>query len=88
MVHIYRPEGYDFGAWRVSITLSNPADGNWHDSFVPFELPELSYRRIVSDAESQAVIRSQVHGELFMGGKFDEAGVWRGHVYSNGIPED
>lgn len=88
VVNIYQPEGYDFGAWRVSISLSDPADASWNGTFIPFELPALPHRRIVSDTENQTVVRSKKYDELVFGGKFDDAGVWRGHVYSNGIPEN
>lgn len=86
VVHIYRPEGYDLGAWRITITLSNPSDGLWNEMPFPFKLPELSSRRIASDKENLAVVNDG--GKIVIGGKFDHAGIWRGHLYSNGIAED
>lgn len=90
VVHIYRPEGYDFGAWRIAMTLRNPAESYWHGSSIPFRLPTLTKRRISSDKGYEAVVgvpnkKDFVNYE--MGGAFID-GRWFGHLYSNGCPEE
>jgi hypothetical protein len=89
LVHIYRPEGYDFGAWRVFVKLRNPDEATWFGSSVPFVLPGFEKRRLASDDEYRSIVGVQnkenfVNYEL--GGVFIE-GEWRGHLYSNGIKE-
>jgi len=83
-VHIYRPAGYDLGAWRVTIKLRNPDEATWGGAAVPFALPNLPKRRISSDPEYTAVLFRG--DQLDLGGKFVK-GEWRGHLYSNGCPE-
>lgn len=90
IVHIYRPEGYDFGAWRVAMILRNPQESYYGDSPIPFALPELKKRRIASDKDYASVLgipdeKNFVNYEL--GGVFHD-GRWFGHLYSNGCPEE
>ncbi|MER9947374.1 hypothetical protein [Mesorhizobium sp. M0047] len=85
VVHIYRPEGYSFGAWRVTIKLRNPADMTWSGTSVPFHLPDLPKRRLISDPEYRSVVEG-ADGQPTLGGVFDGP-EWRGHVYSNGSEE-
>lgn len=84
-VHIYQPQRYGDGAWRIIIKLRNPAEMMWGGAVIPFNLPELKKRRLISDPEYLAVVTKQ-DGQPDLGGKFDR-GEWRGHVYSNGCPE-
>lgn len=89
IVHIYRPDGYDLGAWRVLITLRNPEEGLWCGKPIPFALPTLEKRRLDSDKEYQSIVGvpSKEHFVGYgMGGSFIN-GEWRGHLYSNGIAE-
>jgi hypothetical protein len=89
VVHISRPEGYDFGAWRVFIKLRNPEDATWNGSSVPFALPKFEKRRLASDDEYKAVVgvpNKDHFVDYEMGGVFN-GGEWRGHLYSNGIEE-
>lgn len=85
-VHVSRPVGYDFGAWRIAIKLRDPSEMTWNGTAVPFELPLLPKRLIQSDREYQAVVFGSKTGEPTLGGRFvgDE---WRGSLYSNGCPE-
>ncbi len=83
-VHIYRPAGYDLGAWRVTVKLRNPAEMTWNGTAIPFALPALPKRRLESDPEYRALVFD--HHQPYFGGEFS-AGEWRGHLYSNGCPE-
>ncbi|ABC90773.1 hypothetical protein RHE_CH01988 [Rhizobium etli CFN 42] len=85
VVHIYQPAKYDYGAWRVTVKLRNPGEGLWHGSEIPFPLPELPKRRIASDPEYVAIVVR--NNEIDLGGKF-VLGEWRGHIYTNGVPEN
>ena len=90
VVHISRPEGYNFGAWRVFIKLRTPEEATWNGSPVPFSLPNFEKRRLVSDDDYKAVVgvTNQEHFvEYQMGGVFIR-GEWRGHLYSNGVEEN
>lgn len=85
IINIYKPEAYDFGAWRVMMLLRDPTESVWGGHPIPFELPELNKRRISSDKEFEYVIIK--NGEYKLGGVFDSGGRWCGDVYSNGIFE-
>ncbi len=85
-VHIYKPEDYDYGVWRVTVTLKTPSDGEWMGAPIPFELPDLPYRIIQSDPEYRAVVARRSDGMAVLGGRFDN-GFWRGHVRTNGREE-
>jgi hypothetical protein len=90
VVYISRPDGYDFGAWRVFIKLRNPEEATWCGSSVPFSLPtSFKKRRLASDSEYQSVVgvlNEKTFVEYEMGGVFIN-GEWRGHLYSNGVEE-
>lgn len=89
IIHIYRPEGYDNGAWRIAMSLRDPAESYWMGASIPFRLPQLAKRRISSDKGFEAVI-GVPHDTDFvnyeLGGVFID-GKWFGHIYSNGCPE-
>ncbi|MFV8598624.1 type II toxin-antitoxin system RelB/DinJ family antitoxin [Ralstonia pseudosolanacearum] len=85
-VRIERPAGYDWGAWRVIAALRFPEQGQWNHAPVVFQFPELPQRRFSPDPEYGAAVLPP-NGAPFIGGHFMD-GVWRGHVYSNGIAED
>lgn len=85
-VHIFRPEGYDEGAWRVTIKLRDPKEMTWRGKQIPFHLPELEKRLIRSDDEYVAVVFDKQTNDPTLGGQFND-GEWRGHIYSNGCPE-
>ena len=46
LLQVYRPEGYEYGVWRVTVSLRKPAEGLWHGTPIPFELPELPMRLV------------------------------------------
>lgn len=85
-IQIYRPEGYDYGVWRVTVSLRNPEDGLWLGTPIPFVLPELPKRLVQSDPEYRAVVIPNGNTGPVIGGYFDK-GVWRGHIRSNGCEE-
>jgi hypothetical protein len=83
-VAIVKPEGYDPGAWQVSVRLRQPSESTYDEVPIPFALPELPRRRIASDKQYRAVL--MMEGRPALGGKFID-GLWQGHLYSNGCPE-
>ena len=87
ILQIYRPEGYDYGVWRVTISLRNPENGLWGGTPIPFALPELPSRIVDSDPEYRAIVVPNVERGPVLGGRFDK-GVWRGHIRTNGCEED
>lgn len=85
IVNIYKPEGYDLGAWRIMMLLRDPSESFWGGNPIPFELPELDKRRISSDKGFESLVVR--NSEYRIGGEFDSVGRWCGHVYSNGVFE-
>ena len=85
-VHLWRPAGYDYGAWRATIRLRDPVEMTWGGAAIPFVFPALPKRLIKSDPEYQAVVYDPATHQPSLGGKFVN-GEWRGHLYSNGCPE-
>ncbi|MBX5210791.1 hypothetical protein [Rhizobium sp. NZLR11] len=85
-VHIYRPSGYDYGAWRVKMQLRDPSEMQFFSASVPFPLPELPKRRLHPDDGYLSVVSSKTGG-FTLGGQF-VGGLWEGHLYSNGVEED
>jgi len=72
LLQVYRPEGYEYGVWRVTVSLRKPAEGLWHGTPIPFELPELPMRLVQSDPEYRAVIVSEnVDRGPILGGRRD-----------------
>ena len=84
--HIFRPADYELGAWRMTIKLRNPSEMIWNGAPVPFAFPTFPKRRIQSDPEYQAITFDPKTHKPMMGAKLID-GEWRGHLYSNGIPE-
>lgn len=87
VVHIGKPRDYQPGAWTVLIKLRDPNEGIWLDHPISFALPELKLRRLASDKDYGTVVGLPDFSGYTSGGIFLN-GVWRGHLYSNGIPED
>jgi hypothetical protein len=85
-VHVYRPSGYQYGAWRIKMRLRNPSEMQFQKTPIPFEFPELRKRRLHPDEGYLSIVTSKKSGELVIGGHFVD-GVWEGHLYSNGIEE-
>lgn len=86
VVYISRPEGYDSGAWRVFIKLRDPEEAVWHGKSVPFPLPKIEKRRLLSDEEYRSIVGLANLGGYELGGVFIN-GEWRGHLYTNGVAE-
>ncbi|MFK3968602.1 hypothetical protein ACI2KT_34145 [Ensifer adhaerens] len=86
-VDVKRPPDYQSGAWRVTVRLRNPADLERWGVPVPFAFPDLPKRRLHPDDGYLAVVRKNGSDELVIGGQFVK-GIWHGHLYTNGIPED
>lgn len=82
-VRITRPDGYDHGAWRMEIKLKDPEQNELPLIFPTTGLP---YRSVHSDPEHRAVWYNHAIQLNDMGGLLQN-GVWRGHLYSNGIAE-
>lgn len=86
-VHLERPEGYDFGAWKARITLRDPRAMQWMGSPIPFSLPSLPKRRVHPDSGFAVVAPREEGHPSGLDGIFVD-GVWEGHVYTNGVAED
>jgi len=77
---ITQPDNYEFGAWRVAITLGPQVIKRLKDSLLVFSLPNLPKRMCHPDKEYRRAIEGELRG-CFLDGK------WLGDVYSNGISE-
>lgn len=74
---IFRPDGYQVGAWRVELRLSPGIRRFWSGSPFQFEIPQWATRTF------------QMTREFKFGpyeGRFVD-GVWKADLYSNGIKE-
>jgi hypothetical protein len=83
-VTVFKPDEYQAGAWQFSIGLIKQPPGTYSDIPIPFSLPDLPKRHILSDKGFRAVVLKD--GGAQLGGQLVN-GVWRGHVYSNGCAE-
>lgn len=79
-VEIYRPDAYDYGAWRVEMTLGHDANAAIASFPLIFTLPAYANNRRHVICESEFRV-DQSHR------KFSGAS-WQGDLYSNGVPED
>jgi hypothetical protein len=82
-VRVTRPNGYEYGAWRVEVKLNSP-----HDSRYPlvFPLPMLEKRAVQSDPEYFAAWFNSDKRQHESGGLIIN-GIWRGVVRTNGVDE-
>lgn len=78
---ISRPDGYDFGAWRVEVKLPPHAFERLGISPLVFSLPTLPNRMCHPEKGYARAVGGELRG-CFVDGK------WLGDVYSNGIHED
>lgn len=83
-VTAWKPQGYDWGAYRVKAVLSDKIADCYS---VQFKLPELPRRNIVSDEGYIGAIVDSNTGKAYRAGVFRNH-IWEGHIYSNGMPED
>lgn len=74
---IFRPDNYEFGAWRVEMRLTSAIQQLWSGSPFVFDLPPLPRRHIIMESGFRTGERS---------GRFID-GVWKADLYTNGIPE-
>ncbi|MPW23892.1 conserved hypothetical protein [Paraburkholderia piptadeniae] len=75
---INQPDRYQYGAWRVRITIGPVIQGFLGGSRLVFALPKLPKRLVVMDK-----------GCMFdVGVGVFQNGEWSADIYSNGIPED
>jgi hypothetical protein len=78
---ISRPDGYDFGAWRIEASLGPHVCEKLGNSNLTFSIPELPKRKCAADKEYGQFLEMEFVG-IFKSGK------WLGHLYSNGVAED
>lgn len=78
---IYRPEDYDYGAWRVELTLGPQILRRLNNNSLVFTIPTLQNRVFHPDKGYVRAIDGELRG-AFVDGK------WYGDVYSNGISEN
>src|SRR6218665_2350846 len=75
---IFRPDNYEFGAWRIEMRLTSAIRQLWDGSPFLFELPSLPRRNIIMGS----AFRSDDRVGRFIGG------IWKADLYTNGIPEE
>lgn len=75
---IFRPDSYEFGAWRVEVRLPTEVQRLFNGSQFLLDLPVLSKRHFVAGSEFS-------HGPSIA--RFVD-GVWKADLYTNGIPEE
>lgn len=81
-VRIYQPEDYDYGAWRVVLTIpENCATQMW---YLPF--PELEGRLFIADPSYSSLIRNEPD-RWDQGFRFVD-GISELHLYTNGMEEE
>ncbi|KVP28927.1 hypothetical protein [Burkholderia ubonensis] len=80
---IYRPDGYDEGAWRVQLSLGHAARAAAGNSNVVFDIPQHPQRLVHVDAGYLYDLNPDKR--VFKGKVVD--GTWSADVYSNGVSE-
>ncbi|HBS80576.1 MAG: hypothetical protein CMK99_21250 [Pseudomonas sp.] len=78
-VRIYRPEGYDYGAWKIEAKLTE--SGKEVSRPVVFSIPNLQNRICHTSPEFVKAVGAELMGVF-------KEGEWHSHIYSNGVPED
>ncbi len=81
---IFRPDAYDYGAWRVEMSLGQQALAMLGTSKLVFDIPQHQQRLVVPDDGYLFDINPAQGKHL---GQFKD-GIWAADVYSNGTPED
>ncbi|ANJ76418.1 hypothetical protein PQH03_29010 [Ralstonia insidiosa] len=81
---IFRPDAYDYGAWRVEMSLGQAGLAALGSSRLVFDIPRHQERLVVPDKEYLFDINPAQAKHL---GQFQD-GIWAADVYSNGISED
>ncbi|WP_421301489.1 hypothetical protein [Aeromonas veronii] len=77
-IELYRPDRYEYGAWRLKITLGDIASKFFSGRTIPITKPSLNKRLIHVDRQNLYSINQE---------KFHD-GVFSANIYSNGIVED
>ena len=78
---IYQPKDYDFGAWKIKMSLDHNLLHQSGLSDLTFDLPKFSSRECYAEDGFKKFEGNGLKG-LFVDGE------WRGDLYSNGIPEE
>lgn len=87
-VEVYQPEGYEYGAWQVRVTLNPARKGQTVpkiESWLTFAFPRIPER--IFNVASPYCMPVTVEDQLEVGFRFVE-GYTFFHMYSNGTPED
>jgi hypothetical protein len=84
-VTIYRPKGYQEGAWRAEVVLDAAEHQHIDRLPVPFKIPSLTARSIIADKGYAVAVPLPINGAELQGVFIN--GHWEGHVYSNGVEE-
>lgn len=75
---VFQPGRYEYGAWRVNITLGPAVRKFLGDSHLVFTLPKWPKRNVVMEPD----FMRDLHVGIF------RDGAWSADIYSNGIAED
>ena len=78
---ISRPDGYEYGAWRVEMTIPTCILDRTDNKPIYFTLPALPNRMCHPEKDYICAVNGEMKG-CFVNGK------WVGDIYSNGISED
>jgi hypothetical protein len=84
-VKIWRPKGYDAGAYKVKILIGEKEQLAYKKFPVPFRIPRLKCRLFIADKGYMKAI--QLESRTEQRGIFID-GIWTGHVYTNGVAEN
>jgi hypothetical protein len=86
-VTVERPVGYEYGVWRVRMTLRSPQAMEFMGAPVPFSLPKLEARRVHPDKGNCVATTAWDKKGSGLDGIFVN-GIWEGNIYTNGVEED
>lgn len=82
----HRPVGYDLGAYRLVIRLSEDEERIVRDApRIAFRLPKLPKRSVIADSGFN--VAAVLAGEVELMGVLQLGAGWLGHCYTNGVEE-
>lgn len=78
---ITQPEGYYYGAWKITAVLSPAVKQRLNNGELAFPLPALPHRLCIPEATCRIADAEGLKG-------YFREGLWSADLYSNGIVED
>lgn len=97
-LRVWRPEGYEYGAFAVEAVLTEEGKKKYERNPFPFKIPQLPKRSIHAESgylfaelnDVEDIDVGSVEGskrKVVLKGIFKD-GYWKGHAYTNGISEE